>query len=112
MVADIMGFLDEVCVKNLQVWAAANGSVRELWLFGSRARGTARANSDADIAIALMPPEEKHDWALGNLIDLGSEWKKQLDVIVGCGVDLRLIQPGTKLDCEVRTTGKLLWAHA
>ena len=65
MVADTMGFLDEICVRNLQMWAAANGSVRGLWLFGSRAKGVARASSDADIAIALVPPEGNHDWALG-----------------------------------------------
>lgn len=86
--------------------------MRELWLFGSRAKGTARANSDADIAIALMPRTGKHDWALGNFFCLDSEWKKQLDVIVGCDVDLRLILPGTKFDIEVRATGKLLWVYA
>ncbi len=104
--------MEEVCIRNLQGWAAANGSVRELWLFGSRVKGTARGNSDADIAIALMPRAGKHDWALGNFFDLDSEWKKQLDAIVGFDVDLRLILPGTKFDIEVRTTGKLLWACA
>lgn len=100
--------MDEACVRNLRAWAERNGSVRELWLFGSRAKGTAGVGSDADIAIALMPPQGNHDWALGNLNDLHHEWVKQLVAIVGCKVDLRLLR-GSSFEAEVRTTGKLLW---
>lgn len=57
----------------LRAWAAANESVRELWLFGSRARGDARECSDVDLALALMPPNGKHDWALGNYFSFESE---------------------------------------
>ena len=39
---------------NLIGWARANGSVRELWLFGSRAKGLARIDSDVDLGLALM----------------------------------------------------------
>ncbi len=99
-------------MRDLRHWAAANGSVRELWLFGSRAKGTSRFESDADIAVALIPPQGRYDWALGNYFDLHPQWKDHLEAIVGCEVDLRLILPGTSLDVEVRTTGKLLWAHA
>jgi predicted nucleotidyltransferase len=45
-------------------WASANGNVRELWLFGSRAKGNSRPESDVDLALVLMPPDNKHDWAL------------------------------------------------
>ena len=55
-------------------WAQRVGAVRELWLFGSRAKGTARADSDVDIAIALMPAVGKHDWALGDYFALKSTW--------------------------------------
>ena len=37
-------------------WASKNDSVRELWLFGSRAGGTSHPDSDVDIGIGLMPP--------------------------------------------------------
>jgi hypothetical protein len=30
-----------------------------------------------------MPPKGKHDWALGNYFALESEWKRQLEEIVG-----------------------------
>jgi predicted nucleotidyltransferase len=32
-------------------WAQNNGSVRELWLFGSRAKGEAKAGSDLDVGM-------------------------------------------------------------
>ncbi|WP_456734138.1 nucleotidyltransferase family protein [Bradyrhizobium sp. USDA 3364] len=51
----------------LQRWAANNDNVSELWLFGSRTKGTASATSDIDIALRLMPADGKHDWALGIL---------------------------------------------
>lgn len=102
--------MDEVPIRGLREWAEANGNIRELWLFGSRAKGTSRFESDADIAVALIPALGKHNWALGNYVDQQPQWKEQLETIVGCKVDLRLILPGTSLDDEVRTTGKLLWA--
>jgi len=104
--------MDEACVRNLRAWAERNGSVRELWHFGSRAKGTARLESDTDIALALMPPQGKHDWALGNYYDLRLQWKEQLEAIVGGKVDLQEIRPGTSFEVEVHATGKLLWPHA
>jgi predicted nucleotidyltransferase len=52
-------------VRGLREWAAANGNVRQLWLFGGGARGNSRPHSDVDIALALMPGDGKTDWALG-----------------------------------------------
>ena len=42
-------------LRELRSWAKDNGNVRELWLFGSRAQGCARPDSDVDLAIALVP---------------------------------------------------------
>ena len=47
-------------LRGLRAWATANANVRELWLFGSRADGHAKPESDVDLAIALTPD------ALGN----------------------------------------------
>jgi predicted nucleotidyltransferase len=101
--------MGEVIIERLREWAEANGNVKELWLFGSRAKGTSSLKSDADIAVSLIPAQGKHNWALGNYVDLKPQWKEQLQVIVGCKVDLCLIDAGASLDVEVRTTGKLLW---
>jgi predicted nucleotidyltransferase len=96
-------------VRGLREWAEANGNVRQLWLFGSRARGDARENSDVDLALALMPPDGKHNWALGNYFVLKDDWKQQLEAIVGRHVSLEAIEPDTKGDAIVRGTGRLLW---
>jgi len=48
-------------LRGLREWAAANGNVRQLWLFGSRARGDSRPDSDVDIALALMPGDGRTD---------------------------------------------------
>lgn len=93
-------------------WAQRVGAVRELWLFGSRAKGTARADSDVDIAIALMPAVGKHDWALGDYFALKSTWRHDLEAIVKCHVSLEAIALGSQGDIEVRTTGICLWKRA
>jgi predicted nucleotidyltransferase len=70
-------------LSGLRSWASANDCVRELWLFGSRATGQSRPDSDVNLAVALMPAKGKHDWALGAYFDFESEWKRQLEEIVG-----------------------------
>lgn len=38
--------MPEQWLRDLRNWASANGNVRELWLFGSRAAGRSRPDSD------------------------------------------------------------------
>jgi predicted nucleotidyltransferase len=73
--------IEDEWVHNLRAWAAANGNVRQLWLFGSRADGTAAPDSDVDLGIGLMPPNGDHDWAFGNYTALGDTWTREL---AGC----------------------------
>jgi predicted nucleotidyltransferase len=77
----------------LRTWACNNDSVRELWLFGSRAKGYSRPESDVDLALALMPAKGKHDWAGGAYLACHGEWKRQLEDIVGQHVSLEAIEP-------------------
>jgi predicted nucleotidyltransferase len=93
----------------LASWAARNDAVAELWLFGSRANGTSRPDSDVDVGLALMPADSKHDWALGAFYALESEWKAELEAIAGCHVSVVAMVPGTKAELVVRGTGALLW---
>jgi predicted nucleotidyltransferase len=95
----------------LRSWASANGNVRELWLFGSRAKGTSHRDSDVDIGLALMPPDGTHDYALGNFVALELQWKAELQAIVGRHVSLEPLILGSPEDAHVRSTGKLLWAR-
>ena len=96
-------------IRGLREWAEANGNVRQLWLFGSRARGDARENSDVDIAITLVPPDGNHDWAFGNYTALGDAWQHELKKIVGRHVSLQGIESDS--DARVRQDWVLLWAR-
>jgi predicted nucleotidyltransferase len=98
-------------LRDLRSWAIQNESVRELWLYGSRARGDSREESDIDLAITLMPPIGKHDWAFGNYSALGDAWQRELETIVGRHVSLEAIVPGTGADVRIRRCGRLLWAR-
>jgi predicted nucleotidyltransferase len=69
-------------LRGLRSWASKNENVREVWLFGSRAKGCSRPESNVDIALSLMPPIGNHDWAAGNYLAFHSDWKRELEVIV------------------------------
>ena len=88
-------------------------SIREVWLFGSRAKCTARPDSDIDLAIYLMPPSGKHDWAYGAYQALGDAWQSELGSILGQHASLEHVSPDIDPDSDhmVRTTGIQLWVR-
>jgi predicted nucleotidyltransferase len=97
-------------------WANANDSVLELWLFGSRAQGSSRTESDVDLALVLTPPKGKENWALQNWFSPTSDkWKPQLEGIVRRNVDLEVMLPGAPgpdYDSMVRCFGVRLWTRS
>jgi hypothetical protein len=91
-------------------WAQSNGSLSELWLFGSRGpKGGACFGSDVDIGIALMPPICNNNWAYGNYQALGDTWQGELERIVGRHVSLEAMLPGNEGNAIIRSTGVCLW---
>jgi predicted nucleotidyltransferase len=102
-------------LHGLRSWASANDSVRELWLFGSRASGCSRPDSDVDLALALMPPRRKNDDpAFANWGAFKGQWRRELEGIVGCHVSLEVIRPamsGPDWDSMVRCFGVRLWSR-
>ena len=96
-------------IAALRAWAAKNECVRELWLFGSRAKGTSKAESDIDIALSLMPPDGKTNWALATYVELFDDWKAELGAAVNWPVSLVAVGPKFEMDDTVRTTGIILW---
>ena len=93
-------------------WVRQTNAIDELWLYGSRTKGTAGPDSDVEIAVSLMPAQGGHDWALGDYLALSPVWQRTLEAIVGRHVSLTAILPDTPGDTEVRTTGILLWRRA
>ena len=45
----------ENVIEKIGRWAEAEDQILELWLYGSRVKGTARIDSDLDIAYAISP---------------------------------------------------------
>jgi hypothetical protein len=43
--------LHETEIDSIQRWAARHAIIRRVWIFGSRARGTHRPDSDLDLAV-------------------------------------------------------------
>lgn len=88
--------MEDDWLRNLAAWARNNGSVDEMWLFGSRADGTSRPDSDVDIGLGFAPPtglRKDHDWAFGNFYALNGQWRRELEAIVGHHVSLEPITP-------------------
>jgi len=109
-VSPIMDMKEEWLVA-LRAWASGNNCIRGMWLFGSRARGVARPDSDIDIALDLMPPSGKTNWALAAYVESFKVWKADLQAAVDWDVSLIAIGPGFDLDDVVRMTGVCIWAR-
>jgi predicted nucleotidyltransferase len=69
-------------------WASDKREISELWLFGSRARGDHRDDSDLDVA-EVMVGEDESD-RLGNWIALAEEWEEELKALIPVTIDLDL----------------------
>jgi predicted nucleotidyltransferase len=93
----------------LTQWAGNNDNILALWVFGSRVKGMSHPQSDIDIALELMPPTGKHNWALAAYVEFFDEWKGQLAAAVAWKVSLIAIGADSDLDEEVRKTGRLIW---
>jgi predicted nucleotidyltransferase len=70
-------------VRAIQKWAAATPEVREVRLFGSRARGTARVDSDVDLAVTV------NESTLGDYVALANRWGKHLSQATRLDVRLK-----------------------
>jgi predicted nucleotidyltransferase len=63
-------------VRAIKEWAEATRYVQEVRLFGSRAKGDARSNSDADLALTLGGDDP--GTILGNYFALSQKWQDEL----------------------------------
>ncbi|MCR5872286.1 MULTISPECIES: nucleotidyltransferase family protein [unclassified Sphingomonas] len=73
-------------------WAANTPQVERMWLFGSRARGTHRIDSDIDLAVELVgwdsDDPDKQGEALADWIFNADDWRHQLRGITPLNIDL------------------------
>jgi predicted nucleotidyltransferase len=95
-------------VELIRQWAARTNSVQEVWLFGSRAKGTSRPDSDIDLGIYLMPPTGESVAAL--YFAKGDAWQRELAELLRQRVSLQAVIPGCPGHEEVQA-GRLLWTR-
>ncbi len=92
--------LDSRVITVLREWAHSRPSVLRLWVFGSYAAGTARADSDLDLAFTF----DAVDNELAELIELAASDKEALARITGMTVkDMHL-----ETDAPVQNSARLL----
>jgi len=96
--------LEGWCSK-LAGWAASKPQIAELWIFGSRARGDNRPDSDLDVA--AMMSGNSVGARYGNWAFLSDDWKEELQNFLPMPIDLdigdadiskRIVGPAVKKD--------------
>ena len=80
--------LTEQQVRYIQEWAERAGVVETVRLYGSRAKGSARSDSDVNLALTV---------GTGQYVGFVSEWQKELSDALVLKVMLKAIQfPGRR----------------
>jgi predicted nucleotidyltransferase len=98
--------MQEDWIPALRSWANANDSVIEFWLFGSRAQGCSRLDSDVDLALVLVHSEKANDdRAFTKYFFSKDQWKQQLEDIVERHVSLEIIAPDAPVPIGIRWCG-------
>jgi predicted nucleotidyltransferase len=71
-------------IDAIRNWAASIPEVSAVYLFGSRVKGTARPDSDLDVAIEFaLDPTETHLVVLDNQ----ERWRHMLEAATGLDID-------------------------
>ena len=63
--------------EKLAAWAATKPTIAALHIFGSRARGDFRPDSDLDLAFEFVDVDEE----LSELIENAARWKRELAIL-------------------------------
>ena len=76
----------------LREWASATPCVRKVWIFGSRATGTFRDNSDLDVAVQI-DPINRDETAYASWFHEKGGWQAQLQRQLNVKLDLEWFDP-------------------
>jgi predicted nucleotidyltransferase len=105
------GLVEPSVIQTIISWAENHPSISEIWLFGSRATGTHRPDSDLDLALLL----KQGGAVLGLYLSREKHWTNELSRMLGLKVHLRPTQEGdasyTKLLSGDYKGARRLWAR-
>lgn len=100
--------LDRAHIEAIRAWAKTQDRVRAIRLFGSRAKGTNRPDSDIDLAVSVN--EDLRYTRATIWMFNAPEWGKHLSGLIGTPVDVRITDVGKP--CRIRRycreTGNIL----
>jgi predicted nucleotidyltransferase len=91
-------------------WAGQTPWISEIRLFGSRAKRTARPDSDIDLAVTVTS-DERGNPAFGVFCALADQWKRQLQERTGRHVCVQWYGPESPVYEFLRTEGILIWSR-
>jgi predicted nucleotidyltransferase len=105
--------LDEIR-RVVTEWGQGEPLVLRVWMYGSRAKGTARPDSDLDLAVELDPEVfQRNDPVSGGLATWWAEddrWEEELDARIHLSVHLQWYGPNdVRVGPAVREYGILLY---
>lgn len=105
------GHLDAETTSLLCKWTDENEYVRELWLFGSFAKGKATVASDIDLALRVRGDHART--ALGVCLSHREDWQAELESLTGRSVDLEPLDYGESaiVGPAVAEHGILIWSN-
>lgn len=103
--------IDQSWVTAIRSWAASEELIEEVYTFGSRVKGTARPDSDLDLAVRVAGADEGE--RLANAIFLMSRWKALLAAALPVPVDLQRMAPDDEVVWPaVQEHGRLIYRAA
>ncbi len=73
--------IDQKYINSLHNWAFSKPEIAKLWIFGSRVKGTQRADSDIDIGFLINPIQDATSQINFREITI-NEWKIELSQLV------------------------------
>jgi len=85
-------WIPDAWISAVRNWAAKQPDVSEVYLFGSRAKGFAKASSDLDIAL-IVNPRSEHDDAFTVWFFNADRWSAELQSLVPVEIDLDIGNP-------------------
>lgn len=68
-------------------WAEKTPEIEAVLLFGSRAKGTSKPDSDADLALVIY----ENQFPLAAFIGEGEDWQNHLRAVTGLAVNIDLL---------------------